>query len=202
MRPRCTPSPKPVVVTASFAFIAMTSCPVFAQTATEVQRNVNQQQRIENGLQSGQLSTREAGKLERGEAHIEKMQSSAQRDGTVSAAERRRITAAQNRESAAIHEQKHDAQVGNPGSASSQRMQADVQRNVNQQQRLEQGARSGELSTREAGRLERGQSRVDRATARAASDGRVGFAEQARVQAREGRQSARIDRKKHDGVVQ
>ncbi len=183
------------------AFAVAVAAPAFAQTTTEAQRNVNQQQRIENGLQSGQLTTREVGRLERGEARIERMESKAGRDGTVTADEQARIRAAQNRESAAIRDQKHDAQTGNPNSASSQRMQADVQRNVNQQARIAQGVQSGSLTQQEAGRLERGQSRVDRATARAARDGRVGAGEQARLQAREDRQSARIYRKKHNGVA-
>ena len=181
------------------------SLPVFAQTSTGTQsttaRDVTQQQRIESGLQSGQLSTREAGRLERGEAHIEKMESNAGRDGAVSASDQARITAAQNRESSAIYKQKHDAQFGNPQSASSQRMQADVQRNVNQQTRIENGEKSGQLSTREAASLERGQARADRALVRAAADGQVGAREQAHLQAREDRQSARIHRKKHDGVA-
>ena len=179
------------------------AAPVFAQTttATDVQRNVNQQQRIEEGLKSGQLNTREAGKLERGEAKVEKIEANAARNGTVSPREQARITAAQNRESRAIYNQKHDAQVGNPASASSQRMQADVQRNVNQQQRIEQGVQSGELKNREVAKLERGQSRVDRATARASADGHVGAGEQARIQARENHQSTRIHRKKHNAVA-
>ncbi len=177
--------------------------PVFAQATVgsqaETGRDLAQQQRIESGLQSGQLTTREAGKLERGEAHVEKMESNADRNGSVSARESARIDAAQNRESTAIYNQKHDAQVGNPASASSQRMQSDVQRNVNQQARIGEGVRSGQLTTREAGSLERGQARVDRTTARAAANGHVGAGEQARVQARESRQSARIARLKHNG---
>lgn len=102
---------------------------------------------------------------------------------------------------AARYNQKHDAQVGNPGSASSQHVQADVQRNLNRQQRIEQGVQSGELKTGEVARLERGQSRVDRVTARASADGRVGAREQARIQARENRQSTRVYRKKHNAVA-
>lgn len=183
--------------------VASVFTPAFAQapagSQVETGRDLAQQQRIENGLQSGQLTTREAGKLERGEARIEKMENNADRNGSVSARESARIAAAQNRERAAIYRQKHDAQVGDPASASSQRLQADVQRNVNQQARIAQGERSGQLTTREAGSLERGQARVDRATARAAANGRVGAGEQARLQARESRQSARIARLKHNG---
>ena len=190
------------------ALVSAFATPVFAQAVgsqarSEVagQRDLNQQQRIESGLQSGQLNTREAGRLERGEARVEKMEANADRNGSVSAREQARITAAQNRESRAIYDQKHDAQVGNPASASSQRMQSDVQRNVNQQARIEQGVKSGQLTTREAGSLERGQARTDRATARASADGHVGGREQARLQAREDRQSARIYRKKHNGAA-
>ncbi len=191
------------------AVAAAFAAPSYAQSVTPTQadvqrdtaRDVSQQQRIENGLQSGQLSTREAGRLERGEARVEKMQSNAERNGSVSPAEQARIAAAQNRESAAIHDQKHDAQTGHPNSLSSQRMQDDVQRNVNQQSRIEQGEKSGQLTTREAGSLERGQARTDRATARAAANGRVGAREQARLQARENRQSARVFNRKHNGAA-
>ena len=191
----------PVRLVPLVALAAAFATPAFAQEASTTQRNVNQQQRIENGLQSGQLSTREAARLERGEARVDRIEADAGRDGTVSAAERARITAAQNRESRAIYDQKHDAQVGNPASASSQRMQADVQRSVNQQARIEQGVQSGQLTAREASRLERGQARTSRATARAGADGDVTAREQGRIQARDDRQSGRIFRKKHNGVA-
>ena len=172
---------------------------VLAQTTESItQRDVNQQQRIEQGLKSGQLTTREAAKLEKGEARINQMESNALRDGTLSPAEKARITRAQNEESRAIERQKSDAQTGNPNSASSQRMQADVQRNVSQEQRINQGVKSGALTNREAGRLEAGQARVDRKEARAGADGHVGKGEQAGIQAAENRQSGRIHREKHD----
>jgi hypothetical protein len=170
-----------------------------AQTAgSEVQRNVNQQQRIEQGIQSGQLTNREAGKLERGEARIERMESNAAKDGKLSAGEKARIQRAQNQESRQINRLESNAAKGNPNSASSQRMQADVQRNVNQQQRIEQGIQSGQLTNREAGKLERGQARVNRAEARAGADGKVGPNEQRGIQKAENRQSKRIYREKHD----
>ncbi|MFO0998563.1 MAG: hypothetical protein U1F33_17980 [Alphaproteobacteria bacterium] len=171
-----------------------------AQTVgSEVQRDVNQQQRIEQGLQSGQLTTGEAARLERGEARIDRMESRSLRDGTLTNAEKARIGAAQNRESAAIYGAKHNGLVGNPDSPSSQRMQADVQRNVNQQQRIEQGVQSGRLTNREVGRLEGGQARIDRKEARAGADGHVGPREQWRVQHAENAASHHIYRAKHNG---
>jgi hypothetical protein len=169
----------------------------FAQTGT-LQRDVNQQERIEQGLKSGQLTTREAARLEREEAKVERDQARALRDGTLSPAEKARLAREQNKVSRDIYREKHDAQTGDPSSPSSQRMQADVQRNVNQQRRIEQGVASGELTNREAARLERGQARDNAAQARAGADGKVGPNEQRRLQRQENRQSRRIYREKHD----
>lgn len=169
--------------------------------ASETQRDVNQQLRIEQGLKDGSLNTREASRLEKGEARVNRMEANAMKDGNLSAAEKARIQNAQNRESQAIYNQRHDAQTGNPNSASSQRMQADVQRNVNQEKRINQGVRSGELTNRETARLERGQARTDRAEARAGANGHVSAGEQARVQNRENRQSNHIYNQKHDRQV-
>jgi hypothetical protein len=181
------------------AVAAAFAAPALAQTTgTVVQRNVNQQERIEQGLQSGQLTTREAAKLEGEEARVEKAESRALKDGKLSPEERARIDRAQNQVSRDIYREKHDAQVGNPNSPSSQRMQADVQRNINQQQRIEQGVQSGSLTTREAGKLEGGQARVSKKEARAGADGNVNAHEQRRVQSAENRQSRRIHREKHD----
>ena len=125
----------------------------------------------------------------------------AQKDGVLTPAEKTRIRNAQNAESRAIYRQKHDAQVGNPASVSSQRMQADVQRNVDQQARIERGVASGDLTNREVAGLERGQARVSRKEADAGADGHVGPVEQAKVQRAENVQSARIHERKHDGKV-
>ena len=181
----------------SLTTLATLSCSAaFAQAGT-VQRDVNQQTRIEQGLQSGQLSTREAARLERGEGRINKMQSRALADGKLNDAERARLNAAQNAESRAIANAKRNDVTGNPNSASSQRMQADVQRNINQQSRIAQGVKSGELTNREVAGLERGQARVERKESRAGSDGHVGAAEQARIQGAENRQSKRVYAAKH-----
>ena len=169
----------------------------FAQAGT-VQRDVNQQQRIEQGLQSGQLNTREAARLEREEAKVERDQSRALQDGKLSPAEKARLAREQNKVSRDIYREKHDAQTGNPNSPSSQRMQADVQRDVNQQRRIEQGVRSGELTNRETARLERGQAHDSAVQARAGADGQVSAKEQRRIQKNENKQSRRIQREKHD----
>jgi hypothetical protein len=184
---------------ASFVVGATLALPALAQnTADVVQRNVNQQERIEQGLQSGQLTTKEASKLEKGEARIEKMEQRADADGKMTDTEKRRIEQAQNKESQQIYHDKHNAQTGNPASASSQRMQADVQRNVNQQQRIEQGIQSGQLTNREVGNLEKGQANVDRKEARAGANGHISANEQHNIQASENHQSRKIHKEKHN----
>src|SRR5256886_7029123 len=168
--------------TAIAAALSLAFCgAAFAQAGT-VQRDVNQQNRIEQGLKSGELTTREAAKLEREESRVERDQARAMQDGKLSPAEKARLAREQNRVSRDIYREKHDAQTGNPNSASSQRMQADVQRNINQQSRIQQGMASGQLTNREASRLEAGQAHVDRAEARAGRDGHVGAGEQAHIQ--------------------
>ncbi|MEO8005320.1 MAG: hypothetical protein ABI771_10475, partial [Betaproteobacteria bacterium] len=172
----------------------------FAQNAADTtQRDVNQQNRIEDGLKSGQLNTKEAGKLEKEESRVDKMQSNALKDGKMTDAEKARIEKAQNKVSGDIYKEKHDAQTGNPNSASSQRMQADVQRNANQEQRIDNGIKNGTMTNREAASAERGQARVDRKEANAAANGHVGAAEQKNIQTAENRQSRKIHLERGDG---
>src|SRR5262249_50844889 len=167
-------------------------------TGSEVQRDVNQQQRIEQGLKNGSLTTKEAAKLEQGESRIDKMESNAEKNGNLSPAEKARIQRAQNQESRQINKLENNAAKGNPNSASSQRMQADVQRNVNQERRIEQGVKSGRLTNREVGKLENGQGRGARDEARAGANGHVGAKEQQRIQKAENQQSKRVYKQKHD----
>jgi len=191
-------------MTLSQTAVALAVSALFAQltlaqnTADIVQRNANQQERIEQGLQSGQLTTKEAAKLEKGEARVEKIEQRAEANGKLTDAERRRIEQAQNKESREIYREKHDGQSGNPNSASSQRMQADVQRNINQQQRIEQGVQAGQLTNREVGNLQKGQANANRKEARAGANGHVSASEQQRIQAAESHQSRRIHREKHN----
>jgi hypothetical protein len=197
-----------IAAATTVAALTFAASPSFAQGSAApagapgfVQRDIVQDQRIEQGLKSGQLNTREAARLEGEQAHVDKLEAKALADGKVSAQERARINAAQNRTSADIAREKHDAQKGNPNSASSQRMQADVQRNINQQQRIQQGMASGQLTNHEAAKLEAGQAHVARKEARAGRDGHVGAGEQAGVQTAENVQSRRIRREKHDSAT-
>jgi len=95
------------------ALLAAAALPLAAQTGTPKidQREANQQGRIQQGVNSGQLTTKETAKLEKGEAKIDKMEAKAKSDGTVTDKERKKITKAQNKESKKIYKEKHDKQA-------------------------------------------------------------------------------------------
>lgn len=80
---------------------------------TEGARSQNQQQRIGQGIQSGQLTASEAGHLENREAsiHNEKQNMRAADGGHLTKSDRRKLNRRQNRTSAAIAKDKHNAQV-------------------------------------------------------------------------------------------
>lgn len=84
----------------------------FAQASTPrvEQRQVNQQARIEQGVNSGSLTPREAMRLERGQRHVEHMALRAKSDGVVTRHERANLQHAQNVQSQRIYDQKHDRQ--------------------------------------------------------------------------------------------
>ena len=187
-----------LLVAGAFAQTSATPSVASPVAAASVQRDANQQTRIESGLKDGSLSTREAGRLESAQARVDRLQAKDLKDGKLSPAERTQLSRAQNRVSQQIAAARHNDVTGNPASASSQRMQADAARNANQQSRVAEGLRSGELTKHEAAKLEAGQAVVARKEAAAASNGHVGHAEQRNIQRTENRQSRRIHREKTD----
>ncbi len=81
--------------------------------AAEVdQRQRNQQARIGEGVESGELTPRETARLERKEAriHREIRRERAANGGTLTPGERARVNRQENRLSRQIYRQKHDAQ--------------------------------------------------------------------------------------------
>jgi len=94
------------------AMMLMTSGMVFAQAETPVidQRQANQEQRIDQGIASGQLNEREANRLNKQQEHVNKMEDRAKSDGVMTKKERARIGAAQDRASRHIAREKHDRQ--------------------------------------------------------------------------------------------
>jgi hypothetical protein len=72
-------------------------------------------------------------------------------------------------------------------------------REIRQESRIHDGVGNGELTPREAARLQRGQRHVHRMERRAKSDGFVSMRERARLGYAQDRQSRRIMRFRHNG---
>lgn len=93
--------------------VSALALPALAQTASTPridQRQANQQQRIDQGVQSGTLTQQEAARLQQGQQHVQNMENKAAADGKVTAKERARIEHAQDVQSKRVYRQKHDRQ--------------------------------------------------------------------------------------------
>ena len=86
------------------AYAQSTATPVFDQ------RQANQEQRIQQGVQSGALTQREAARLEKGQDRLQAKEDRAKADGVVTKQERANLQRAENKQSARIYNQKHDRQ--------------------------------------------------------------------------------------------
>jgi len=99
-------------ITALLATVFAT--PAFAQGTPSTnridQRQENQEKRIQKGVKSGQLTDKEAARLEKGQARIQKMEDKAAADGKITPKERAKIERAQDKESRRIYREKHDKQ--------------------------------------------------------------------------------------------
>jgi hypothetical protein len=104
------------VVTITAIVLATLSWSASAQTAAATNtpridaRQANQEQRIDQGVASGELTQREANRLDRQQNRIDRYENAARADGKVTAKERARLTHAQGHASRNIKRQKHDRQ--------------------------------------------------------------------------------------------
>ena len=114
-------------ILAASILVALASFGASAQTTADtVQRDINQQTRIENGLKDGSLNTKEASRLEGEQSKIDRLQAKELKDGKLSLRERAQLLRAQNHASKDIKAAEKNGVKGNPDSKSSERMQADV----------------------------------------------------------------------------
>ncbi len=101
-----------LILAIAIATGAAVSGTAFAATSTPSldQREANQQQRINQGVATGQLTPRENARLQKRANRLEANEQRAKADGVVTPSERRRLQREANRNSRKIHRQKHDAQ--------------------------------------------------------------------------------------------
>ncbi len=96
---------------APFALFAQTSTAIPPTGKQIAERKTDQQERIGQGVKSGQLNAREAGRLQHQEAGINKEERGmrAQDNGHLTKADRKLLTRQQNQESRRIYKDKHNA---------------------------------------------------------------------------------------------
>jgi hypothetical protein len=164
------------------------------------QRKENQQQRIGNGVQSGQLTAGETANLETKEAAIngETKADRAANGGKLTSAEQTQINGQQNKLSNQIYDDKHNANVQHNGTGEV------GQRKTNQQDRIAQGVKSGQLTAGETAKLENNQKAINQQTRadRAANGGKLTPGEKAQVNKEQNQQSKQIYNKKHNARTQ
>jgi hypothetical protein len=186
------------------AFFVLSSPAIFAQSATTndppqtiQQRKENQQDRIGQGVQSGQLTAGETKNLETKEAGLNKEERTmrSEDDGHLTSADRAKLNNQQNHLSNQIYDDKHNGAVQNNGAGEI------GQRKENQQDRIAQGVKSGQLTPGETAKLEKQQQGINRETAgmREANGGKLTAADKKAVNQQQNRASRNIYNKKHNG---
>jgi hypothetical protein len=121
-----------------------------AKQPTIAERKENQQDRIANGVKSGQLTAGETANLESKEAAIngETRADRAANGGKLTHSEKQPINRQQNQLSKQIYQHKHNANSAQYGN------NRVGQRRENQQDRIAQGIKSGQLTAGETAKLE------------------------------------------------
>ena len=159
------------------------------------QRRENQQDRIAQGVQSGQLTAGETANLENKERGLNGEISADRKanGGTLTQAERQRINGQQNRLSNNIYADKHNAASDHFGNSKV------GLRQENQQDRIAQGIRSGKLNAGQTANLESREAGLNHEVRadRQANGGKLTGAERKQVNQQQNHLSKAIYRNKH-----
>ncbi|MDQ2867972.1 MAG: hypothetical protein M3R59_06110 [Verrucomicrobiota bacterium] len=164
-------------------------------------RAENQQDRIAQGVTSGQLTSRETARLEVRESRLKQTEryDRAADGGHLTQTEAAQLNHRQNKLSRSIYSQKHDAQTETttPKPEVGGRVE-------NQQDRIAAGIKSGALTPAEASRLEARETylRGQIASDRNANGGKLTDAERSKINAELNGISSRIYTQKHDAQTQ
>jgi len=189
------------------ATLAAVALPAFSQTtlatdpATIQQRKENQQDRIGQGIQSGQLTAGETSNLEKKESNLNQEERDMRKldDGHLTSSDRVTLNQQQNQLSNKIYQDKHNAAAQNTNPTSEVGKRAE-----NQQDRIAQGVKSGQLTAGETAKLESKDAGINREIRndRAANGGTLTAAEKAQVNHQQNKVSRQIYRDKHNGRKQ
>jgi hypothetical protein len=189
-------------IASAFAMLALpvvaqnaNSAPVTGQTIQD--RKENQQDRIGQGVQSGQLTAGEAANLEKKEATVNQEERDMRKldNGKLTTGDKKTLTQQQNQLSNQIYKDKHNSAVQNTNPKSEVGKRAE-----NQQDRIAQGINSGQLTAGESAHLESNEAKINKEVRndRAANGGKLTAQERAQVNRQQNRMSHQIYRDKHN----
>ena len=172
--------------------------PAVAAMDTVNGRKFNQQGRIANGVGSGQLTAGETKRLETREANVNhEVRADRQANGgALTPQERRQVHQQQNNLNRSIYDDKHNA-----ANAAYGNNKVDARRNE-QQQRIAQGVRSGQMTPAETAKAERTEQQVNRQvrTERRANGGALTPEERHAANHEQNHASREIHEEKHNAV--
>ncbi len=158
-------------------------------------REANQDQRIANGLRSGQMTSGEAARADRTQSRIDQQvhNDRAANGGKLTGQEKQQINGEQNAASRQIYNEKHNANTVKPNEVDN--------REANQQQRTANGLRSGQMTSGEAARTNRNQANVDQQVhnERTANGGALTGQQKHQVNQEQNKNSKQIYNEKHNG---
>jgi len=173
--------------------------PAQPQNNSVNQRRENQQDRVANGVQSGQLTAGETKNIEGREANLNReVKDDRQADGgKLTTQERQQVNRQQNNLSKSIYQDKHNANTAHYGNNEV------GQRRENQQDRIAQGIRSGQMTAGEAARTENREQGINQQVhaERQANGGKLTGQEKQQINRQQNGASRQIYRQKHNGKV-
>jgi len=172
------------------------STPVTGQTIQD--RKENQQDRIANGVGSGQLTAGETANLEKKESNLNQEERDMRKldDGHLTGADKATLNQQQNQLSKQIYQDKHNSAVQNTDPKSEVGKRAE-----NQQDRIAQGVKSEQLTAGETANLENKEAKINKEVRndRKANGGKLTRQEKRQVNRQQNKMSRQIYRDKHNG---
>ena len=158
------------------------------------EREANQDQRIANGLRSGQMTSGEAAHAERTQSNIDQQvhNDRAANGGKLTGQERQQINGEQNAASRQIYNEKHNANTVKPNAVDN--------REANQQQRTANGLRSGQMTSGEAAKTNSNQAKTAQQVHndRTANGGALNAQQKKQVNKEQNKNSKQIHNEKHN----
>jgi hypothetical protein len=159
-------------------------------------RRFNQQGRIANGVASGQLTAGETNNLESREGVLNKEihNDRAANGGTLTPQEHQQVNQQQNNLSKSIYNDKHNANTATYGNNEV------GQRRDNQQQRIANGIKSGQMSPSEAAKAEGHEQNINKQVAadRQANGGKLTASQKQNINKKQNNASKQIYNEKHN----